>query len=181
MLILRVKQSDIYKAFASGYPLQGRTKFQGLDISIENRKGGYREDKHHDPPQWRNKMYCDYGYIRGSEGVDHDHVDCFIGPNPDAANAYIVHQVNPKTGKFDEEKVMLGFDSIDEAKRMYLKHYDTPKFFGGIKAMPMTEFIPKVLSTLDRGGDIIKSLSSLPGNVRLYMKVSEENYGLSNP
>lgn len=150
---------DIYKAHASGYPLQGRMKFQGLDISIENRKGSTRVDKHNDPPQWKTKMLCHYGYIRNSEGVDHDHIDCFVGPNLDATHAYIVRQVVPETGKTDEEKVMLGFDNIKQAKAMYLRHYDSPKFFGGIKAMPMEEFKTKVLATLPKGGGLVKALS----------------------
>lgn len=144
-------------AHASGFPLQGRLTFQGLKVSIENRKGSYREDKNHIPPKWRTKMCCHYGYIRGSEGVDGDHVDVFIGPNPDAEFAYIVRQVRPDTGAFDEQKVMLGFNTAREAKEMYLRHYDTPLFFGGLTAMPMEDFCRKVMDTL-HGSKLIKSL-----------------------
>ncbi|RYX84209.1 zinc ribbon domain-containing protein [bacterium] len=156
-------------AYASGYPLQGRLTFQGLRVSIEQKKGTYREEKAHVPPRWRTKMCCHYGYILGSEGVDGDHVDCFIGPNPDAARAYIVRQVRPDSGAFDEQKVMLGFDTVTEAKQMYLKHYDTPKFFGGIRAMGMEEFKTKVLATL-HGESLIKSLKTLPPDVAMVQR-----------
>jgi hypothetical protein len=128
---------ELKKAHASGYPLQDRTTFQGLDISIENRVGSYRVDKQHDPPRWKTLMQCDYGYVKGSCGVDGDHVDVFLGPQPDATHAYIVRQLDPATGAFDEQKVMLGFGSAREAKAKYLCHYDTPKFFGGLTAMAM--------------------------------------------
>ncbi len=144
-------------AHASGYALHARTVFQGLRISIENRKGSWRVDKHHSPPKWRTKMLCDYGYIRGTEATDGDHCDVFVGPNPDAKYAFIVRQVNPRTGKFDEQKTMLGFDSMDEARWMYLKHYDSPAFFGGISAMPMSEFKRKVMGTL-HGSKLIKGM-----------------------
>jgi hypothetical protein len=149
---------DIAKAFASGYPLQGRRMFRGLHVSIENRKGRYRVDKQHDPPQWKSLMYCDYGYVRGSEGVDGDHIDVFVGPNENAPDVYIVRQVNPSTGKFDEQKCMLGFDSAEQAKAMYLKHYDTPKFFGGITAMPFDEFKAKSLASL-HGEKLLKAVA----------------------
>ncbi len=152
---------NLSKAVASGYPLQGRLNFQGLKISIENRKGSYREDKHHSPPKWRSKMFCHYGYVKGSEGVDGDHVDVFVGPNPGATHAYIITQVKPYSGEFDEQKIMLGFDSAKDAKEMYMRHYDTPKFFGGIAAMPMAEFKSKVMHTL-HGSKLIKSVSGKP-------------------
>ena len=69
------------KANASGYPLQGRREWHGQDISVENRKGSYRVDKHHNPPEWKTKMHCDYGYIKKTEGTDGDHLDVFVGPD----------------------------------------------------------------------------------------------------
>lgn len=104
-------------------------------------------------------MRCHYGEIISSEGVDGDPVDVFLGPNPDAKCAYIVRQVEPSSGKFDEQKVMLGFDTIIEAKRMYLAHYDTPAFFGGISRMSMGEFKRKALASL-HGPRLIKSLAA---------------------
>ena len=152
------KKRTLTKAHATGYPLQGRRVFRGLEISVENRAGSYRVDKQNTPPKWANLMLVDYGYIRFTEGTDHDHVDVFVGDNQEAPYVYIVHQVDPKTGKYDEDKCMLGFNSAAEAKAMYLAHYDTPKFFGSMQKMPFEEFKAKVLATLKQPG-IVKALS----------------------
>jgi DNA-directed RNA polymerase beta subunit len=38
--------------------------------------------------------------------------------------AFVVNQVNPKSGRFDEHKVMLGFINLDDAKAGYLANYE---------------------------------------------------------
>lgn len=140
-------------ANASGYALQGRTTFQGLKISIEQRKGAVRKWKDESTgEEGSTKMLHPYGYIRMSEGTDGDHVDVYLGPNEDATHAYIVNQMRkPKKEKkvwsqFDEQKVMLGFRNATEAKNAYLAQYSDSRFFGSMKKMPMSEFKTKVLS-----------------------------------
>lgn len=146
----------LQKANASGYKLHKRLKWQGMDVSVENRKGSFRMDKQHTPPEWKTKMLCDYGYLRGTDGVDGDHVDVFVGPDENAKFVYVINQNDPKTGKFDEQKCMLNFTDAAAAKKMYLKHYDSPKFFGSIKAFPVEEFKAKVLSKDSR---MVKSMA----------------------
>lgn len=130
----------------SGYKLHKRIKFQGMDISVENRKGSYRHWKDRNGDSGKTKMQVDYGYIRKTlSSADGDHVDVFVGPNGESERVFIIHQVRPDTGKFDEDKVMLGFDSKKEAKEMYLKHYNTPKFFGSMDEMDIDTFKEKVI------------------------------------
>jgi hypothetical protein len=135
----------------SGYPLQGRTKVHGMGISIENKKGSVRSGTDKDGHDWSIKMNFDYGYIRGTVGKDKDHVDCYIGPNPDAETVFIVHQNDPATGKYDEDKVMLGFDSDDEARKAYLSQYDRPGFLGDIDAMDIDTFKEKAFDPNNKG------------------------------
>lgn len=146
-LYLNALTPDVNKAFK----LQGTTEFQGLPISIENKKGSTR--KWYDPHEKREgstTMHFDYGYIRRTEGMDGDHVDVYLGPHSEATTAYVVHQMKgPDFSKFDEDKVMLGFASEDEARLAYLKQYDKPGFFGGITAIPMSQFKEKVAQTKD--------------------------------
>lgn len=130
----------------SGHELQDRYTFSGLKISVENKKGSTRSGKDKDGHEWHTYMHYDYGYIRGTEGVDGDHVDCYIGGNEDAPNVYIVHQNDPVTHKYDEDKCMIGFDSLDEAKAAYLKQYDRPGFLGSITTMGIEEFKKYVLA-----------------------------------
>ena len=63
-----------------------------------------------------------YGYILGKYGKDGDHLDMFINDAADLDNwngtVYVVDQVDPKTGKFDEHKCLYGFDSLEDAKHI---------------------------------------------------------------
>lgn len=129
--------------------LHKRLKFRGLDISIENRKGSIRQGVGTDGKPWKTKLTYDYGYARMTEGVDGDHVDVFIGPNENADNVYVIHTKDIKTGDFDEDKCMLGFNSASEAKKAFLENYDNPDFFLGMDTMSFDKFKKKVLATKD--------------------------------
>ncbi len=67
--------------------------------------------------------------------------NCYVGPNKDADKVYVIDQMSaPEYTKHDEFKVMLGFDSAEEAKSAYLRHYTSPKFFGSMETMSMDGF-----------------------------------------
>jgi hypothetical protein len=166
------------------YKLQGRTKFQGLDVSIENKKGSVR--RWYDPhgkEKGSTPMRFDYGYIRKTKGTDGDHVDVYLGPNPEATHAFIVNQMKKpedsakgdgkKWTKFDEQKCMLGFDTVEEAKAAYLKQYNDPRFFGSMRAMPMEKFKEKVLMKENHGkkvasGDMMEYFQKHPQKLKEY-------------
>ncbi len=149
----------------SGHKLQDRTSWNGLKISIENKKGSVRRGVDKDGHQWATKMHFDYGYIRGSEGTDGDHVDCYLGDNMDAKKVYIVHQNDPVTHKYDEDKCMLGFDTLEDAKKAYLMQYDRPGFLGKIDTMDFDEFKEFVLLKRNHGKKIIKSYTDFVESV----------------
>lgn len=149
----------------SGHKLQNRTSWNGLKISIENKKGSVRRGVDKDGHQWATKMHFDYGYIRGSEGTDGDHVDCYLGDNMDAKKVYIVHQNDPVTHKYDEDKCMLGFDTLEDAKKAYLMQYDRPGFLGKIDTMDFDEFKEFILLKRNHGKKIIKSYTDFVKSV----------------
>ena len=125
----------------AAHRLHYRTVFRGLPISIENRRGSRRY--WYDPlkdEDGSTKMRCPYGYIRLTHGADGDHLDCYLGPNKESDSVFIIRQVDPMTGRYDEDKVMLGFDTELDAQKAYLAHYDDPAFFGGIMPMTFNEF-----------------------------------------
>lgn len=154
---LRKSQPTAAQIEAGNYRKE-HLRFQGLDISIENPKGSVRTGTGPGGKPWRVTMRHAYGYIRGTCGVDKDHVDCYVGPNPDASHAYVVHQRQArKWSRYDEDKVMLGFDSAADAKAAYLAQYDDPRFFGTLTAMPMADFKRKALATRNRP-QMIKAL-----------------------
>lgn len=103
---------------------KGHVTVDGLDVTIEQPKGSVRRGKDADGKEWESEMHNTYGYIKGTEGVDGDHIDIFLSDNPASGHVFVVDQVNPKTGEFDEHKVMYGFDSAEEAKQAYLSNYE---------------------------------------------------------
>lgn len=120
---------------------KGHVKLHGLDISIENPRGSVRSGTDEDGKAWESVMQSHYGYIRRTEGADGDHIDTFIGPNPDSEQVFVVDQINPKTGAFDEHKVMLGFDSQEEAESAYRANFDPDwKGMGAVTPMSAEEF-----------------------------------------
>lgn len=97
-----------------------------FDITIENPAGSVRKGIDADGKEWSTTMANTYGYIKGTEGVDGDHIDVFLHENMDMWNGrkvYVVDQTNTD-GSFDEHKVMLGFNNKDEAMSAYLANYD---------------------------------------------------------
>ncbi|CAB4130561.1 hypothetical protein UFOVP276_108 [uncultured Caudovirales phage] len=119
------------------FTLEGRMDFQGLPIAIEHTAGSIRRGVDKDGHAWETVFRFAYGYIDGTKGADDEGLDVFVGPNVNADKAFVVDQKKPETGKYDEQKIMLGFDGEDEAKQAYLDHYDDPKFFDGISTISM--------------------------------------------
>lgn len=117
---------------------KGHIKIDGFDITIENPRGSERSGVDAGGNAWSVTMNNTYGYIRGTEGVDGDHIDVFLG---DSGNGvYVVDQVN-EDGSFDEHKVMYGFASMDEAKEAYLSNYSSGwKGFGNITGVSKETF-----------------------------------------
>ena len=102
---------------------KGHVKVDGLNITIEQPKGSIRRGTDANGKQWESEMHNTYGYIRGTESVDGDHIDIFLSDNPTEGNVFVVDQIN-KDGSFDEHKVMYGFSDMESAKRAYLSNYE---------------------------------------------------------
>ena len=105
---------------------KGHVQVGTFDITIEQPQGSIRRGKDANGKKWESKMHNTYGYFRGTEGVDGDHIDVFLSNDIDGWNGrkvFVVDQYNPD-GTFDEHKVMLGFNDIDEAKSDYLANYE---------------------------------------------------------
>lgn len=120
---------------AGNYP-KGHLRFAGLDISIETRAGEVRTGTFQGRP-WSVVMPADYGYIRRTIGSDGEQIDCYLGPNPDAPSVWVIQQGNPYTGAFDEQKVMLGFNSRDLALETYVHGFSDGR--GRLRATDVIE------------------------------------------
>ena len=105
---------------------KGHVQVGTFDITIEQPEGSIRRGTDADGKKWESKMHNTYGYFRGTEGVDGDHIDVFLSNDIDGWNGrkvFVVDQYNPD-GTFDEHKVMLGFNDMGEAKSDYLANYE---------------------------------------------------------
>ena len=95
----------------SGNYAKGHVKIFGLDVTIENPKGAMRSGVGKNGKRWSVKMPATYGYIKGTEGKDGDHVDVYIGQSFDAPHVWVIDQIDAETKRFDEHKCFLGFSS----------------------------------------------------------------------
>ena len=102
---------------------KGHIKVDGLNITIEQPKGSIRRGTDANGKQWESEMHNTYGYIRGTESVDGDHIDIFLSDNPTEGKVFVVDQIN-KDGSFDEHKVMYGFPDMESARQAYLSNYE---------------------------------------------------------
>lgn len=133
---------------------KGHLSFGGYDFTVETPKGTTRSGKDEQGKPWSVTMHDTYGYILGKIGVDGDHIDMFINDAADLdsfdGNVYVVDQVNPETGEFDEHKVMYGYPSEEAATEAYLANYSKGwKGLGKVTSVPKTTF-DKWLESSDR-------------------------------
>ncbi len=110
------------KEIKCGNYKKGHITINGFEITIENPKGSYRKGVDSNGKEWKIKMNNDYGYFLNSVGYDGDHVDVFLGDNFNSDKIFVVDQ--KIKGEFDESKVMLGFNTSNEAKKAYLSNYE---------------------------------------------------------
>lgn len=133
---------------------KGHLSFGGYDYTVETPKGVTRSGKDEQGKPWSVTMHDTYGYILGKIGVDGDHIDMFINDAADLdtfdGNVYVVDQVNPETGEFDEHKVMFGYPSEEAATEAYLANYSKGwKGLGKVTSVPKVTF-DKWLESSDR-------------------------------
>ena len=129
------------KAVESENYKKGHVEIDGLDITIENPRGSVRTGKDESGRTWRCAIKADYGYVRGTEGYDKDHLDIVIKPgHKSGGSVFVVNQKNARGG-FDEHKCVLGADSEEDALKIYRSNYE--KGWDGVLSvamMPMEAF-----------------------------------------
>ena len=154
----------------SGNYKKGAIKLHGLDIAIENPKGSVRAGVSPQGKPWQTAMQDHYGYVKRTIGKDGDQLDVFIGDKPSSDRVFVVDQIDPKTGKFDEHKAVVGAESLGEARAIYQRNYEpgwrgagaiTEMSADGFKSWlrdgntqkPLSEVSPKVLNSWAPGAN----------------------------
>lgn len=121
-----------------------RREISGMSIVVEHAAGTERDG---------HVMLFDYGFIDGAIGADGEEVDVYLGPVESPEWIYVVHQMKTSDGfeSYDEDKVMLGWDSADAAKAAYVEQYGgDERFFGGMTTHSSADFKAR----LEDGGTI---------------------------
>jgi hypothetical protein len=134
-------------------------RVQGLDITVENAKGSIRRGVGADGKPWACRLSMAYGYIKKTTGADSDHLDVFVGPHIKSPRVYVIDQIDPHTGKWDEHKAIIGLGSEKQAREFYARCFSDGKGharIGRIHEMAMERF----KSWLD-GGDTTKPFSHI--------------------
>jgi predicted kinase len=123
--------------------------YRGIKVDVEWPKGSIRSYEGDDT--YVTHMKCDYGYAKGIEGTDADSLDVYLG-DADADVAFVVEQLT-EDGNYDEDKIMLGFASEEDAADMYLQHMPA-YMLGDIRSIPVDTLIEALYSgPEDRRGE----------------------------
>lgn len=126
----KVEQNPTEAQKEAGNYKKGHVKIDGYDVTIENPKGSVRSGVDRNGQEWSVTMNNTYGYIRGTEGVDGDHIDVYLSDdieNWDGKRVFVIDVYN-EDSTFDEHKVMLGFNNAADAFTNYVRNY-SPGFF----------------------------------------------------
>jgi len=119
---------------------KGHIKVHGLDIAVENPRGSERRGTDPDGKEWAHTMSDHYGYIKRTTGADNENIDTYVGNSPESEQVFIVDQIDQKTGGFDEHKVMMGFNSKEDAVQAYSSNFDKGWKVGAVRALNKDEF-----------------------------------------
>ena len=122
---------------------KGHVQIGTFNVTIEQPKGSVRSGVDADGKKWETEMQNTYGYIRGTEGVDGDHIDVFLSDDIDGWDGHKVFVVDQRNadGSFDEHKVMLGFNDINDAEAAYMSNYEEGwQGLGAITGVSIEEF-----------------------------------------
>lgn len=160
---------------------KGHIKINGFDVTIEQPAGSVRSGKDVNGKEWSVTMSNTYGYIRGTEGVDGDHIDVFLGPDMNSDMVYVVDQVNTD-GSFDEHKVMMGFSSLEDARSAYLSNYEEGwKGLGNITGVTLDGFKKWIDSSTRKTKPFseyksVKAIEEKTNNEKPQMPLTEDEY-----
>jgi hypothetical protein len=115
---------------------EGMMLYHALPVRIETPKGGVRSG-----PGWSHVLPADYGFIDNVPAADGDNLDCYVGPEPESNDAYVVDQLKLDGKSFDEHKVVLGCSTPESAEELYRAgHHLSDRVFGAITRFSMPMF-----------------------------------------
>jgi hypothetical protein len=127
----------------AGNYAKGKLDWHGERIAIENPKGSIRSGVGPDGHKWSCKMPAAYGYLHGTEAIDGDHVDVYVGPDHSADKVWVIDQVDARSKQYDEPKAFLSFSSWGKARSCYENAFSDGRArdrIGGVTEMTIPQF-----------------------------------------
>lgn len=122
------------------YPYQGRYRWRGLTIYVENRQGSKRRGVDKDGKPWSVTMPAHYGEVVNTVANDGDPVDVFLLEGcEDCEKVYVFHTLHPGTQVYDEDKCVIGAKTAKEARRIIKRAYNR-RVVQGMTIWPADEF-----------------------------------------
>ena len=143
---------------------KGKFNCNAMTISIETPKGVERSGVDKDGNKWSITAPTSYGYFLGTTAADKEHLDVYIGPNPESDKVFVIDQTKIDSSDFDEAKVLIGFNSEGEAKLAYFKSFEfgfAQRVFGAINGPYSVDEFKALLPKLEKAKPIAKK-ASLP-------------------
>ncbi|KKL74389.1 hypothetical protein LCGC14_2065370, partial [marine sediment metagenome] len=161
-------------------PVKETIDIHGLPVALEWRLGETRKYYNHDPLKPRSKgtvdydqkMKADYGYIKGVIDADGEELDVYVGPNRESTKVFVLEKMRRTDNSFDENKVMLGYDTMAEAKKSYLQHQGLDEM-GKVTEMTVEAFKAKFVKCKNKfkkhgSGDMLQYFSDHPQKLKEY-------------
>ena len=153
-----MEEENAKKSLQKGesYPPLRHRQFQGLRIAIETEEGTKRKWRDSSGNTGETLMTgASYGYVKNTNGLDGEEMDCFVGHDEQAENVFIIDQLNPHTGLYDEQKCMIGFSNERSAIDTYRANYDdADNYFYDVQAIPIDAF-KRWLGIMEKSGVIL--------------------------
>lgn len=149
---------------ASGNYPKGHVNMHGLQFTIETPRGAMRSGKGKNGQDWHAMMPAHYGYVRRhGAGADGMPLDVYLGPQPDSTVVFVVDQLDPDDGSFDEHKAFVGWSNMHDALNAYRQAFSDGRGddrIGAVHRVSMGGF-----KTWLKGGDLQPPLSQVVGKV----------------
>lgn len=143
---------------------KGKFNWNGMTISIETPKGTERSGVGEDGKKWNITAPTSYGYFLGTTAADNEHLDVYVGPNPESDKVFVIDQNKVDSDRFDEHKTLIGFNSEEEAKAAYFGSFESgfaPRVFGAMNGPYSVGEFKDLLPKMEKAKPLTKP-ESLP-------------------
>lgn len=122
---------------------KGEILLDGFKILIEFKRGDIQTGINKQTgKEWSREFFVHYGYFDRIPAPDGDSLDVYIKPKSRAKKPiFVFHNLTSDGTKYDEDKVFMGCNNLDEAKMIWRMHCHAPdKMFGGVSQFTTQEF-----------------------------------------